>query len=131
MRTVVDRTDEDGGEAEDSKWHENPFYRILDQPQGLPREDLYVKISSANEMQGSTRDVQKSCSVSVVTFNRNSAMLRKKNTCSMCKSRSERLLTPERVTYTALERMLQQQRGPMTSNGHLPGAHPNGELEGR
>lgn len=47
-------------------------------------------------------NIQKSCNANVEVFNKNNAMLRKKNTCSTRKRKFERLLTPERVTYTAL-----------------------------
>lgn len=30
VRTIVDRTNEDGGKTEDDEWHENTLYRILD-----------------------------------------------------------------------------------------------------
>ena len=97
--TIVDCTDEDGGKTEDGEWDENALHWVLDQPQGLARKDFKkdpVSKRDAEEKCGAV--LQKSCNVKVEVFNRNSAMLRKKNTCSTCKRTFERLLTPERVT---------------------------------
>jgi len=38
--TIVDCTDEDGGKTKDGEWDENALYWVLDQPQGLTREDF-------------------------------------------------------------------------------------------
>jgi hypothetical protein len=58
----------------------------------------YVRDRQQVRYEAEVWDIQKSCNANVKVFNRNNAMLRKKNTCSTCKRKFERLLTPERVT---------------------------------